>query len=318
MNDQKETKQRVLIAEDDPVSCQLLKNVLAKSHHDVTVVTDGLAALKILEGGDPPRLVVLDWMMPGMEGVQVCQRIRERKDRPYVYFILLTVRSEKRDLLQGLEVGADNYLAKPIDPEELLAHILAGERVLNLQDELIASREEVRFRAAHDALTGIHNRVTIIESLKRELSRQSRERHSFGVILIDIDHFKHVNDTYGHLCGDEVLQALALRVKGCLRPHDAVGRFGGEEFLVIAPNADASGTRSVAERIRGVIESKPTVTQAGEVRVTASLGAAVSTGAQGSDPQTLLRIADEALYRAKEKGRNRSEIAGQPAVVSST
>ena len=303
-------KKRVLIAEDDPVSCHLLKSFLVKWDYDVAVVTDGMAALRILEGDDTPRLAVLDWMMPGMEGVQICQRIRERKDRPYVYVLLLSARSEKRDLLRGLELGADDYLTKPFDSEELRARLLVGERILNLQDDLIAAREELRFRATHDLLTGISNRGTVMDALRNELSRQLREQKSFGVILVDIDHFKNVNDTYGHLCGDEVLQAVARRMRECMRPYDTVGRYGGEEFLIIASAADARGTLALAERIRHVLESKPVVTQAGEVRITASLGAAMSTDARGADPQTLLRLADKALYRAKDQGRNRAELAG--------
>ena len=310
-------KKRVLIAEDDPVSCHLLKSFLVKWDYDVAVVTDGMAALRILEGDDTPRLAVLDWMMPGMEGVQICQRIRERKDRPYVYVLLLSARSEKRDLLRGLELGADDYLTKPFDSEELRARLLVGERILNLQDDLIAAREELRFRATHDLLTGISNRGTVMDALRNELSRQVREQKPFGVILVDIDHFKNVNDTYGHLCGDEVLQAVARRMRECMRPYDTVGRYGGEEFLIIASAADARGTLALAERIRSVLESKPVVTQAGEVRITASLGAAMSTDARGADPQTLLRLADKALYRAKDLGRNRAELAGAEESTSS-
>ena len=310
MSNELKPKKRVLIAEDDPVSCHVLKSFLVKWDYDVAVVTDGMAALRILEADDTPRLAVLDWMMPGMEGVQICQRIRERKDRPYVYVLLLSARSEKRDLLRGLELGADDYLTKPFDSEELRARLLVGERILNLQDDLIAAREELRFRATHDLLTGISNRGTVMDALRNELSRQVREQKPFGVILVDIDHFKNVNDTYGHLCGDEVLQAVARRMKECMRPYDTVGRYGGEEFLIIASAADARGTLALAERIRRVLESKPVVTQAGEVRITASLGAAMSTDARGADPQTLLRLADKALYRAKDQGRNRAELAG--------
>jgi two-component system cell cycle response regulator len=317
MSNEVKSKKRVLIAEDDPVSCHLLKSFLVKWNYDVAVVTDGMAALKILEGDDTPRLAVLDWMMPGMEGVQICQRIRERKNRPYVYVLLLTARSEKRDLLRGLELGADDYLTKPFDSEELRARLLVGERILNLQDDLIAAREELRFRATHDVLTGISNRGTVMDALRNELSRHVREQRSFGVILVDIDHFKNVNDTYGHLCGDEVLQAVSRRLKECVRPYDTVGRYGGEEFLVIASAADARGTLALAERIRSVLESKPVVTQAGEVRITASLGAAIGTGAHGADPQTLLRLADMALYRAKEQGRNRTELAAPSQLTGS-
>ncbi len=318
MSNEAKPKKQVLIAEDDPVSCHLLKSLLVKWDYDVSVETNGLAALRILEGDETLRLAILDWMMPGMEGVQICQRLREHKNRPYVYVLLLTARSEKRDLLRGLELGADDYLTKPFDAEELRARLLVGERILNLQDELIGAREELRFRATHDALTGISNRAAVMDALRNELSRQVREQRSFGVILVDIDHFKNVNDTYGHLCGDEVLQAVTRRMKECIRPYDTVGRYGGEEFLIIASNTDAVGTLALAERIRGVVESKPVVTQAGEVRVTASLGVAVSTDARSTDPQILLRLADKALYRAKELGRNRSELAASLEPVSST
>jgi two-component system cell cycle response regulator len=158
-------------------------------------------------------------------------------------------------------------------------------------------------------LTGIANRGAVMDALRNEMSRQVREQRSFGLILVDIDHFKNINDTYGHLCGDEVLQAVTRRMKECVRPYDTVGRYGGEEFLIIASAADATGTMALAERIRAVVELKPVVTQGSEVRVTASLGAAVSTSAQGSDPQVLLRLADRALYSAKDKGRNRCELA---------
>jgi|SRR6202050_998773 len=318
MNNEVKPKKRVLIAEDDPVSCHLLKSFLVKWDYDVAVVTDGIAALKILEAEDTPRLAVLDWMMPGMEGVQICQRVREQRNRPYVYVLLLTARSEKRDLLRGLELGADDYLTKPFDSEELRARLLVGERILSLQDDLIAAREELRFRATHDVLTGIFNRGTVMEALQTELSRQVRDQRPCGVILVDIDHFKQVNDTHGHLIGDEVLQVVARRLKQCVRPYDTVGRYGGEEFLIIASAADERGTLALAERIRTALESTPVLTQAGEVHITASLGAAISNDTRGTDPQVLLRLADQALYRAKEQGRNRSELAGSPESAGST
>jgi len=312
MNIEAKPKKRVLIAEDDPVSRHLLKSVLAKWDYDVIVLTDGSAALRALESDDAPRLAILDWMMPGMEGPQICARIRERKNRPYIYVLLLTARSEKRDLLHGLELGADDYLTKPFDSEELRARLLVGERILTLQDDLIAAREELRFRATHDVLTGVANRAAVMDALRGELSRQVREQRSFGVILVDIDHFKNVNDTFGHLCGDEVLRGVTRRMKECVRPYDTLGRYGGEEFLIIASDVDSSGVMALGERIRHLVQSKPVVTQAGEVRVTVSLGAAVSAGARNADPQMLLRLADQALYRAKDNGRNRCELATTP------
>jgi len=301
-------KKRVLIAEDDPVSCHLLKSFLLRWDYDVVVENNGTSAARILESDEAPRLAVLDWMMPGMEGVQICQRIRERKSRPYVYVLLLTARSEKRDLLRALELGADDYLTKPFDSEELRARLVVGERILALQDDLILAREELRFRATHDVLTGISNRGTVMDALQNEMARQVRELRSFGVILVDLDHFKNINDTYGHLCGDEVLQVVTRRMKECIRPYDVLGRYGGEEFLIVASAADKNGTMTLAERVRSAIEATPVMTQAGEIRVTASLGTAVSTPALNGDVQKLLRLADRALYSAKDKGRNRCEF----------
>jgi len=309
MGQEAKPKKRVLIAEDDPVSCHVLKSFLLRWNYEVIVETNGAEAARILESDGAPRLAVLDWMMPGMEGVQICQRIRERRSRPYIYMLLLTARSEKRDLLQALELGADDYLTKPFDSEELRARLVVGERILALQDDLILAREELRFRATHDVLTGISNRATVMDVVQNEMARQVREHRSFGVILVDLDHFKNVNDTYGHLCGDEVLQVVTRRMKECIRPYDVVGRYGGEEFLIVASAADGKGTMALAERVRSAVEATPIPTQAGEIRVTVSLGAAVSTSAQNGDVQKLLRMADRALYAAKDKGRNCCEFA---------
>jgi two-component system cell cycle response regulator len=235
--------------------------------------------------------------------------VREHPDRPYTYILLLTARSQKGDLLRGLESGADDYLTKPFDAQELRARLQVGQRILDLQDNLIAAREELRFRATHDALTGIANRGSALDAIDREGSRQAREGGSFGVILLDVDHFKLVNDTYGHLAGDAVLKETARRITGCVRPYDTVGRYGGEEFLVVAPSSDALGTLALAERIRETIQSLPVITEASPVHVTASCGVSIGRSERPLDRQVLLRLADEALYRAKEQGRNRSELA---------
>ena len=300
MIDETKPKKKILIAEDDPVSLHLLKNFLNKWDYDVTVATDGMQALRILESDDTPRLVVLDWMMPGMEGVQVCQRIRERTDRPYIYILLLTVRTQKKDLLKGLNFGADDYLTKPFDAQELRARLNVGERILKLEDDL-------RFRATHDTLTGISSRGVALEAMNREHARQVREKSSFGIILADLDHFKNINDTYGHICGDDVLKEAAQRISRCVRSYDTVGRYGGEEFLTVVVSADESISLALADRMRQAIESRPFVTGSGELHITASFGTAASTCSGLIDPKALLQLADEALYRAKLKGRNRSE-----------
>ncbi len=315
MNAENERKVRILIAEDDPVSRRVLESFLKKWGYEVTVANDGLEALRLLESRDAPRLAVLDWMMPGMEGVQICKRVRAESDRPYIYLLLLTARTQKDDVLQGLEAGADDYLTKPFGAQELRARLLVGKRILDWQDKLIDAREKLLFQATHDALTGIANRGVSLDALRRERSRQERERGPFAIAMLDIDHFKYVNDTYGHLTGDVVLTEAAQRVKDCVRPYDTVGRYGGEEFLVVLPRADGSAAVRVAERIRASIESEPFVTDSGTLTITASLGVAVSSDANPLEAKILLRYADEALYRAKALGRNRVELASDPEFI---
>jgi two-component system, cell cycle response regulator len=308
VNETKDFKKKVLIAEDDPISRRLLEVFLARWGYEVAIASSGTEALQVLESKDAPRLAVIDWMMPGLEGVQVCQKIREHKDRPYTYILLLSARTQKEDLLRGLESGADDYLTKPFDAQELRARLHVGHRILQLQDGLMVAGAELLFRATHDSLTGVSNRGVILDVLRRERSRQVRGNGSFGIVLLDVDHFKQVNDTHGHLCGDAVLQEVVRRITATVRAYDTVGRYGGEEFLVVAPSSDASNVLGLAERIRRAVEAHPISTAEGEISITVSLGAAVSSGAAPLDPELMLSTADEALYRAKEGGRNRSEM----------
>jgi two-component system cell cycle response regulator len=307
------SKNKILIAEDDPVSRRVLQTFLVKWGYEVVVAEDGTQALAILERQDFPRLAVLDWMMPGLEGTQVCERIRKEPNRAYVYILLLTARTQKEDVLKGLESGADDYLTKPFDAQELRARLLVGQRILSLQNHLIEAREELLFQATHDALTGLANRGVILEALHRERARHLREGGSFGIVMADLDHFKYVNDKHGHLIGDAVLQELARRMRATVRPYDFVGRYGGEEFLIVVPSSGVPGTLGLAERIRKSVEEHPVRTEAGEIHMTVSLGVAVADSAIPLDAQELLQVADDALYRAKESGRNRCEL-GTPAV----
>ncbi|HEX5423180.1 MAG TPA: diguanylate cyclase [Candidatus Acidoferrales bacterium] len=304
-------KEKILIAEDDAVSSRLLEAFAEKRGYEVITARNGQEALDLLSSEDAPRLAVLDWMMPGMEGTEVCGRLRQQGcDRPYIYVLLLTARTERADLVQGLQSGADDYVRKPFDPAELEARLRTGQRILELQDNLIAAREELRFRATHDALTGLGTRAVVLESLAREYSRQQREGGAFGVILLDIDHFKQINDKHGHLCGDSVLREIAIATKESLRPYDTVGRYGGEEFLAVVPNADAESSLRIADRIRRAIASRVVSIPGYSLHVTASFGIAASTEVEPMIPNALLHAADEALYRAKRNGRDRSEVAG--------
>jgi diguanylate cyclase (GGDEF)-like protein len=309
---------RVLIAEDDPVSRRMLQAFLQKWGFEVVTAIDGVDALRILESDNAPPLAILDWMMPGMDGPQVCESVRARPSRPYVYVLLLTARSQKDDILRGLESGADDYLTKPFHAAELRARIQVGQRILELQTGLIAAREELLFRATHDELTGLVNRRVLLEAIAREHSRHTREGTNFAIILLDLDHFKNVNDTHGHLAGDAVLKEVAHRVAGCLRPYDTVGRYGGEEFVLVLPTCDRQSAGVVADRILESLSSKAIETSQGNLVLTASCGIAVSNAHRPVDPQTLLHLADEALYRAKANGRNRAEFAAEAELARSS
>jgi two-component system, cell cycle response regulator len=312
MSNERKNGNRILIAEDDSVSRRMLQAFLTKWGYEVISVGDGTEASKLLGGENSPTLAILDWMMPGMEGPEICKRVRGLADRPYTYILLLTARAQKEDLLRGLESGADDYLTKPFDAHELRARLHVGQRILDLQSRLIAAGEELRFQATHDPLTGIYNHGVVVESMNREAARQRREGGTFGIVLIDVDHFKRINDTYGHVAGDAVLRELAKRMTACVRPYDTVGRYGGEEFLIVAPSSTADGVLRLAERVREAADSVPFNTSGRPVHVTVSCGVSLGGKESSLDTETLLQTVDAALYRAKRNGRNRSELASSP------
>jgi len=298
---------RVLVAEDDMVARHVLQALLEKWGYEVEVAHDGPAAWQTLQGENAPRLAILDWMMPGLDGVDICAKLRKQAREPYTYVLLLTAKGQKQDIVAGLDAGADDYLTKPFDAHELRARLRSGCRIVQLQEQLVQAREALRVEATHDALTGLWNRAAMLENLQRELSRSQRGGASVAVTMADLDHFKQVNDTYGHLVGDAVLREATRRMRSNSRTYDALGRFGGEEFLIVAPDTDVTGALSQAERLRESVGREPIDTFEGPVRVTISLGVAVSGEVWEAD--SLLRAADEALYRAKSAGRNRVELA---------
>lgn len=305
---------KILVAEDDPVSRRLLEVTLSKWGYEVIACADGQAAWEVLKAPDAPQLVILDWMMPHMDGLQVCKNIRnpdERPAEPYVYIILLTAKSQKTDMVTGLEAGADDYLTKPFDAQELRMRLRAGRRILDLLDELVQAREIMREQARKDSLTQLCTRATVLELLTHELDRSQRDSVDrdvpVSVVLADLDHFKHINDTYGHLAGDAVLREIARRMRDALRPYDSIGRYGGEEFLLVLSNCDTLGAAAMAERLLQAVRKDTIVLAEGTVSVTLSAGVATSGVVQ--DPEILLGAADAALYRAKRGGRNRVEVA---------
>jgi two-component system cell cycle response regulator len=283
---------------------------------DVVVANDGLQAWTVLQQPDSPSLALMDWVMPKMDGIEVCRRLRERSAREtYVYTILLTGKDSKGDLLKAMEAGADDYLVKPFDELELKARLLVGRRILDLHGELISAREAMRHAATHDSLTGLLNRKESLEALRLELSRARRGKSPVTVMLVDLDHFKAVNDESGHLFGDEMLREVGHRFRGGVRDYDSVGRYGGEEFLFVLPGCDLTRAFIRADQIRKSVSATPVRKNGMERRVTVSIGFAVSQGLGEGEVESLLQQADMGLYEAKRRGRDRVEHVA-PATTS--
>jgi two-component system cell cycle response regulator len=297
---------KILIAEDDVTSRILLKRVLESWGYEVTATKDGAEALQALQGEAAPRLAILDWMMPGMDGVDVCRRVRARETLQPTYIILLTALGDKESVVTGLNAGADDYVGKPYDPDELHARLEVGRRLVELNDELLEAQHALEILARTDALTSVLNRGAIVEELEMEAGRAAREGSPLGLGMLDVDHFKLVNDTYGHAAGDAVLCEVVRRVLGVMRPYDTFGRFGGEEFLVLVPGSGERELVAVLERIRNAIGSAPFLVDGHDLVVTVSLGGAVR-GHESADG--LIARADDALYAAKEQGRDRVVVA---------
>lgn len=290
---------KILIAEDDPISRRILEANLLEWGYEVMVASDGGEAWEIIQQPESPSLIISDWMMPRMDGLALCREIRNLEKSKYIYFIILTAKGEKRDIIEGLEAGADDFLTKPFNQEELKYRTRIGERIINLEGRIMEL-------ANTDALTGLLNRRAFMERMEQEISRAQREKKSFSIVLADIDHFKNVNDTYGHQVGDLVLQRFTGRLKTSERPYDFLGRYGGEEFLVCLPGADGLQAASVAERMRGQIEDMEIMLpdDSRSIRITASFGTSSYSIESGENVDLLIKRADDALYLAKNKGRN--------------
>ncbi|MBU1902462.1 MAG: diguanylate cyclase, partial [Proteobacteria bacterium] len=238
---------KILIAEDDPISRRILEANLLEWGYEVMVASDGGEAWEIIQQPESPNLIISDWMMPRMDGLALCREIRNMEKSEYIYFIILTAKGEKKDIIEGLEAGADDFLTKPFNPEELKYRIRIGERIINLERRIMEL-------ANTDPLTGLLNRRAFMERMEQEMSRAQREKKPLSLILADIDHFKSVNDTYGHQIGDLVLQRFVGQLTTSTRPYDFLGRYGGEEFVVCLPGGDGLQAASVSERIRRQVE----------------------------------------------------------------
>ena len=293
---------KILLVEDSYIERQRIGGYLTDWGLEFLAVGSGTEAVKLLEGPEPPDMALLDWMLPGLDGIDVCRRIRTNGERArYIYTVMLTAKNRKQDLLLAMEAGADDYLAKPVDPSELRARIMAGKRILELQQSL-------RFAATHDFLTNLLNRSEILAALEREFSRSGREGTAATVIMADIDHFKRINDSLGHAAGDKVLKEVARRLKSDLRPYDVVGRYGGEEFLIILPGCELTTGARRADEIRNLVTKDPIFTPFGTVSATVSVGVTVTSRDRDHSVSDVLHEADVSMYAAKKNGRNRVEL----------
>ena len=301
---------KILIAEDDLVSAKILQKNLVNWDYEVVLASTGAAAWQALQDGDL-RLAILDWMMPGMDGVEVCRQIRRRKKYKYTYIILLSAKDRKPDIIMGLSSGADDYMTKPVNFLELRARLKTGKRIIELEDKLLFTQNQLKGIASRDGLTKIWNRTEIVRFLNEELERGRREKTPTGVMMLDIDHFKRINDAYGHSVGDLALLKVVSRLKGKVRKSDKLGRYGGDEIIIILPNCPQAEVKKVGERLRQAVGRRRIKTELNTIPITISVGCSTSDMPGNSTSEKLIKTADRALLKAKELGRNSVVVAGQ-------
>jgi len=300
---------KALVADSDPERLRLLEGWLTRWGHQVVPVRNGVEAWHRLESEREPTLILLAWRMEGMPGIDVCRRMRLQPELPSAYVLLLVDGRGSEDLLDGLNAGADDFVFTPLDQPEVRARVRTGARIVEIERALKASQDALRVQSTRDAITGTWNRGAILDVLHKEQERARRKSGSVAIVLADLDGFRSVNDSLGGPVGDEVLREAARRMSSTLRPYDAVGRYGTEEFLIVLPGSDGLGALTVAERIRESFAKRPVTTTAGPVPMTLSLGVASEGGEGAAESAALLRAAGSALKRAQQGGKNRTALA---------
>jgi two-component system cell cycle response regulator len=304
---------RILIAEDDAISRTILQRAVEKLGHECLTAEDGEAAWELYKSTSGIDVIISDWMMPGIDGLELCRRVRNEGHDGYTYFIFLTALGDRQHLFKGLEAGADDYLTKPLNRDELQVRLISASRVTSLHRRLAEQNARLELlntrlfeQARKDPLTGLGNRLLLQEDLEALRSRAERYGHSYCAVLCDVDFFKQYNDTYGHLAGDEVLKQVAETMKGCFRRGDTAYRFGGEEFLIVLPEQTSKTATVAAERLRTAIQNLQMPHEKSPFGVvTISAGITALLPGIGKNVDDLLNEADAALYRAKRSGRNR-------------
>ena len=307
---------KILVSQVDSLARGMLESVLSRWGHQVVLAQDGTEALDKLKEQGGPSLAIMDRTMPGLDGLQVCQQVRESPAGPHIFLLLVIKKGQEQDVVEGLKAGADDFLTTPLNTDELMIRLRIAKRILDLQEEMKRAQEAIGYQTTHDPLTGLANRAEVVDTLRRELARMRREGSHMAIILGEVDSFKDINDRSGYAAGDAVLRETARRVRSVVRPYDTIGRYGGEEFLVVAPGCDAKAALTQADRLRATVAQggmdlsewgKFSAGQSSRLPVTLSLGLAV--GDKVTEPQIFLRAVETALRRAKKAGKNRVDTA---------
>lgn len=299
---------RILLADNDPATRNLLETNLKDWGYETVSCGNGREALEALEQPDPPKLAILEWSLPEMDGLQVCRRIRELAGRAYIYIILLTEASTKDEMLKGLEAGADEYIIKPVDVNELRMRIRAGSRIVGLQETFTAVLRYSEQQAAHDPLTGLWNRAAMIDILRRELERATRENSAVGLVIGGLDQLARINQGFGSLTSDAVLREIVLRIRSCVRSYDHVGRSEDDDFIIVVPGCDLESTRVLAERLRASVSKYRLSIGEGVMPLTMSFGILVVGEGEKTDADAIMGRVEDAMRRARDRGGDRIEI----------
>lgn len=295
---------KILIAEDDEITQLILQKLLEREDYKVILTNNGLEAWNVFqEKREEIDMVITDWLMPKMDGLELCKKIRNLDLPRYVYLIFITVRERREDIVIGLEAGADDYIPKPFDPHELLSRIRSGERVIELDKLQRKVQKKLECLSLSDELTKVLNRRGIFRRLREEVDRATREKYLFSVMMLDIDNLKEINDRYGHDAGDKVLCEVVRRIRTCCRPYDTMGRYGGDEFLMIVAAEEKGMAYKFAERFQRAVCEKFLNTDNKRINITISIGVSF-VKASKYEPEEIIKKADECLVKAKTAGKN--------------
>ncbi|HEX2061303.1 MAG TPA: diguanylate cyclase [Thermoanaerobaculia bacterium] len=293
----------IAIVDDDAAIRRLVRLFLRRAGFETIECTTGTEAREMLLS-QPWDLAILDRRLPDMDGVVLAHELKSNSELRTRYIIMLTGEAEQEDKVQGLELGADDYITKPFQYPELLARIRAGKRIVDLQKELVETNKRLELLSITDGLTKLHNHRYLQDELARAFEESQRYQRPLSLAMIDIDFFKKVNDSYGHAVGDDVLKCAAKLYRNSVRSTDLVARYGGEEFAIMMPETSLNDAIAFAEKLRGLVESHPMETQIGPLPITVSIGVASVPHSRIHSAKELVVAADKALYRAKKNGRN--------------